>query len=346
MKVKKFKTHSLEKCYAIAPLRYNKKDYILVAAEKVNRCLMFDLEGNLEDTIWEEPGGTMSIVQVPNSNGIFLATHKFYSPNDSKEAKIVIVSADKNGNWSIRTLVELPHVHRFDIISRDGQYYLVAATLCSGRDFKDDWAHKGKVYYAKLPEDLSAYNEDNQLELTVIKDELLKNHGYFRGYENGYEYCVIGSEDGVYKIVPPKKGEQEFEVIQLLDTPASDMTLVDLDNDGNLEMIVFSPFHGKNLDIYKLKDMRYDKFWSFGETFEFSHALWSGEINGRPMAILGHREGKKQLIAVTMEAGEVVTYVLDENVGVANTLAYKNEDKTYIVSANREIDEIAFYEVR
>ncbi|MFI3115444.1 MAG: hypothetical protein R3Y12_04795 [Clostridia bacterium] len=357
MIVNKIKTHNLEKCYSIAPLKYNEKDYILVAAEKTDSCLMFDLDGNLIDTIWEGPGGTMSMVQVPNSNGQFLATHKFYSPNDSKEAKIVVVTP-KDGKWDVQTLVDIPHVHRFDIISRDGEYYLIAAALCTGRDFRDDWSlkYKGKVYGAKLPADLSSYNENNQLELMVIKDQLFKNHGYYRGKENGYDYSVIGSEDGIFKVIPPAKdkfnpdhckdNETDFEVIKLLDLDASDMTLVDLDGDGDLEMITYSPFHGANLDLYKLKNGKYEKIWHFPEEFTFSHALWSGEINGKNIAVLGNREGKKQLIGVTMENGEVKTEVYDENVGVANTLCYKNGDKTYIVSANREIDEIAFYEVK
>ena len=100
MKVKKKVIGNLEKCYSIAPLSYQGKDYMLVAAEKVNQCRLYGLDGKLADVIWEGPGGTMSMVQIPNTDGIFLATQRFYSPNDSKDAKIVMVSPGESG-WSV-----------------------------------------------------------------------------------------------------------------------------------------------------------------------------------------------------------------------------------------------------
>ena len=42
MKARKYATYELDRCYAIAPLVIDGKDRILVAAEKVNDCILFD----------------------------------------------------------------------------------------------------------------------------------------------------------------------------------------------------------------------------------------------------------------------------------------------------------------
>lgn len=345
MKVEKKVISNLEKCYSIAPLTYNGKAHFLVAAEKVNRCILFDMNGNEVDTVWSEPGGVMSMVQIPGSNGAFLATHKFYSPNDSKEAKIVIVTPVSEGNWSVKTLVDLPHVHRFDIVQRNGVNYLIACALKSGHEYKEDWNNPGKVYAAVLPEDLSSFDETHQLELTVVKDNMLKNHGYYRLHESGMDTSLISADNGVFQFIPPENPDANWEVKTLLNTPASDAVLVDLDEDGEKELAVLSPFHGDQISIYKKLDGAYKKIYDYEKKSEFTHAIYGGELCGKQALVIGHRKAERNLIVFTFNK-ETKTYqaeIIDKDCGPANVAHFMKDGKDILVSANRETDEIAMY---
>lgn len=342
MKAEKYNTYELDKCYSIAPLKYNNEDYLLVAAEKQDRCLLFDLAGNLQDTIWEGPGGTMSMVQIPKSNGVFLATHQFYSPNDSKAAKIVAVTPT-GSSWSISTLVELPFVHRFDILSYNNQNYLIACTLKSDHEFKDDWNHPGKIYGAKLPDDLSGFNEDNQLELMEIKSGLLKNHGFSKITDQYGQVALIGANEGIFKVTPPYDESQDWNIIRLYDQPVSDMVMGDLDGDGQAEIVMATPFHGDKVKILKLQDGFYQEIYQVPFKMEFTHSLWAGKIAGEVTAIIGHRQGARNIIAITYQNNKYQTQILDENVGSANIYLYETAGEKRMVSTNREINEIGFY---
>ena len=76
MKVNKIKTHELEKCYAINHLTYNGAEHILIAAEKVIKCPLIDLDGTQAETDWDRPGGTMSMVAVAGGYRQFQANHE------------------------------------------------------------------------------------------------------------------------------------------------------------------------------------------------------------------------------------------------------------------------------
>ncbi len=344
MKVEKKIISRLTKCYSIAPLYDRGKDCILVAAEKTDRCLLFDRKGKLLDTVWDGVGGTMSMVQVPERDGQFLATHKFYSPNDSADAEIVIVSHKEDGEWEVRTLVKLPHVHRFDIIKRNGINYLIACTLKSGHKFKDDWSVPGKVYAAVLPEDLSGFDGAHQLRMQVIKENMLKNHGYYRIRENDMDSCLISADCGVFCFLPPVDADGAWKIEQLLTTPSSDAVLVDFDGDGEKELAVLSPFHGDKICIYKKKEEGFKKVYEYEKPAEFTHAIYGGSLCGKQVLIVGHRKAERNLIVFWWDEKKGYCHeLIDRDCGSANVFHYVDEGKDILISANREIDEIAMY---
>ncbi|NLG04209.1 MAG: hypothetical protein GX567_10325, partial [Clostridia bacterium] len=227
---------------------------------------------------------------------------------------------------------------------RGGIYYIIACILKTGHDYMDDWSHPGEVKVAKLPADLTAYGDQKFIEFEVLKTGLLKNHGYCRGRDTKGDYSIVASADGVYQFCPPDVGGGQWSVTKMIDEPTSDAALVDFDEDGQLEIITITPFHGDRIKVYKLINNKYMEVFVYEEPAEFAHAIWAGTVYGKPAAIIGHRKGKRDLLGITYENGYHVN-VLDSDVGSANILRYESEGVEYLASANREINEIAFYEI-
>lgn len=343
MKFQKKIISDLKFCYCVAPLQHLGKPHFLVASEKEYPCLLFDAQGNFTDTIWEKPGGTMSAVQLPGIDSAFLATHKFYSPNNSKEAEIVLTWFG-NGNWHTRTIIRLPCIHRFDILTRDGINYLIICCIKSDYQFSDDWRFPGKTYVCKLPDNLLSLQEP--LEIKEIMSGMLKNHGYSRDKTNGVMSGIITCENGVYRFTPPSaKPDDSWKITQLISDPVSDAVLADFDGCGKKELLVLSPFHGDTIAIYKLKNETYEKIWEYEKKTEFAHAICCAEIEGRIYAFVGHRKGKRDLLQITWEHNNYQVTAVDHNIGPANVLYSFVNGKHILLSANREINEVAYYTI-
>ena len=315
MKATKTVIGSLEKCYALGTFRYDGKDHVVVAAEKKNPCYSFDLEGKLCDTLWEGPGGVMTVAQVPGQP-ILMATQKFYSPNDSAEAKIVYYRRTE-GKWVCEMLCELPFVHRFGVLERNGRYYLIACSLKSAHAFKNDWTCPGRIWVAPFPEDITQYNAANPLKLTPLVSGLYKNHGFEICHEGKDSFAMVACENGVYK--------------------------VDFDGDGERELLVLSPFHGDTLTIYKKINGSFIEVYRHGKRLPFLHAIWGAEIGGKVYGFIGNREEDRDLIAIYWNGEAYVYDQLDQGAGAANVLHFRAEGKDMLLAANRETDEIAVY---
>ncbi len=337
-------SYPLDKCYALTSLYFQGTEHLVVAAEKRDKCLLFDLEGNLEQTIWEQPGGTMSLVAVPNKDGWFLATQQMYSPNDALRAKIVLVRPKEANDWTITTLAEVPFAHRFDILKSGDTYYLVICTIKSGHNYKDDWTQPGQILACELPANWSWIDEGKPISFTLVAENLLRNHGYWKGTNESGDYCVIGADNGVFKVVPPSESTKPWEVSQLLAEPTSDIAFVDFDGDGKNEMITLSPFHGDTIRIYSLQENQYQLCYEYPKKVGFVHSIWAGYLDSKPYAIIGHRQGDRDILGLSYD-GTYRVEILANDVGSTNVLCYDRKDKHYLLSANREINTIAFYRI-
>ncbi len=345
MRAEKKVIDKLNKCYAVAEFDFDGRRHLLTAAEKTDPCYLYDLEGNREGTMWEGPGGVMTLCQyplAPDDDPVLMATWKFYSPNDSASAKIVYYYREGE-RWECRPLADLPFVHRFGVVRRNGTWYLVACTLKSAHAFRDDWTCPGRIWVAELPEDIRSYGEDNKLVLTPLVSGLYKNHGFCRIEEGEDSYVLVGTENGVYRVAPPAAKGGEWEAEKLLAVPTSDMLYQDYDGDGEKELLVLSPFHGDTLSVYKKRGEEFERVFTCERKLPFLHAIWGAEVAGRQTAFIGNRQGDRELFAVYYADGGYVMDVLDKGAGPANCMYFRDGEKDMLLAANRETDEVALY---
>lgn len=345
MRAEKKVIDHLNKCYAVAEFDFDGARHIITAAEKTDPCYIYDLEGNKEGTLWEGPGGVMTLCQYPLSEDddpVLLATQKFYSPNDSAEAKIVYYTRE-NGEWICHVLCDLPFVHRFGVAQRGGVWYLIACTLKSAHAFRDDWTCPGRIWVAELPQNIREYDEHNQLKLEPLVSGLYKNHGFCRCEENGYGFFMVGTENGVYRVDLPQEKGGEWKAECVLAVPTSDMLYQDYDGDGSRELLILSPFHGDTLSVYKDSADGFKEVFTCEKKMPFLHAIWGAELFGKQVALIGNRQEDRELLALYHDGKGYVIDVLDAGAGPANCMHFRNGDSDMVFAANRETDEVALY---
>ncbi|MFQ6847842.1 MAG: hypothetical protein ACLRSC_02455, partial [Clostridium perfringens] len=245
MKIEKKFLTDLHRCYATSSTVIDGDRKILIATEGEGPCFMYEGDDFKQSTVWDGPGGTMSIIPIPGKNGDFLAVQRFFPTFQSEDAEIVW-GRYENGKWEIKTLFKLPYLHRFDILEANGKLYFLGAVLCNSKQFKEDWSDPGKIYVGEIPEDLN-----KPIELKVIKEGLTKNHGYCRAYHNGKMVGLVTSQEGVFRVTPPQSDDEEWNVEKIMDRPTSDVAVVDIDEDGEDELVTIEEFHGKHFRINK-----------------------------------------------------------------------------------------------
>ncbi|CDG00823.1 Putative Uncharacterized protein [Clostridium chauvoei JF4335] len=337
---KKFLTN-LHRCYATSSTVIDNETKILLATEGEGACYMYSGEDFKQSTVWDGPGGTMSMIPVPGKNGDFLAVQNFFPTFQSEKATIVWARPKENDEFEVKTILDLPYVHRFDILKANGVNYFLGATLCTTKTCKDDWSDPGKIYVGVLPEDLN-----EPIQLKVIKEGLTKNHGYCRAMWNGKEVGMVTSQEGVFVVTPPQVEGEDWKVEQIMDKPVSDVAVVDIDGDGVDELVTIEEFHGGNFIINKKIGDKYEEVYKYPKEMDFGHVVWGGKLRGVPTIIGGYRRNEKELFYIQCESTNPLKFkatTIEAGVGPSNVAVLNEKDRDIIISANRELGEAALY---
>lgn len=324
----------LYRAYAASILTINNETVALVASEeKGYPCYMYSGENfDIKEVVWQEGGGCMSIIQIPQKENEFLAVVDFYLKESPSSTRLVWGKYTDHG-WQIKDVTSLPYLHRFDIYNVEGQNYVILATIADAKDYKEDWSRPGSIYVAKLPEDPS-----EGLELHKLATDYYRNHGYYQFEGCGY----FTSDQGIVKVTPNNENF-DWKVEKILDGMIGEVAFCDVDNDGVAELMTIEPFHGNKMKIYKKEDDEYKEVFEYPYEVDFAHTLVGNTLNGINCFVGGVRRVNCELFVITYEEGEYKVTLVDEGAGPSNLMVGHLKDKDFIISANHTRNESAVY---
>lgn len=328
---------SIPKCYSVLGVIEDGQPKLIFAGEGDGLLSVFSGENYAhEETVWEGGGGTMSV--VPFSEHAFLASRGFYSMVEAQQSNIELVRHTPQG-YTHSVLAMLPYLHRFGVVKlADGSRFIVAATIADFKADKEDWSHPGHLYRALLPD------EPNELLHWVRVDgDYTQNHGFFVDHDAEGDTVYICSREGVFRILAPADKAGGWRVEQVMNQPASDLAVMDIDGDGLKELAILEPFHGNAMVVYHPADGCYREAFRYPVAQDFYHAIIPAELNSEKVFLGGARKGPMQLFAVAYRDGAYTSFVLDQDVGPSNLAMLHLPDCDMVLSANRQIHQAAVY---
>ncbi len=334
---------AIEKCYAVLGMVAEGEPCLLYGGEG-NGSLQAFQGKNLDrcDLLWEGGGGTMSIVPLPGQEGWALASRGFYSMVDCGDSTIELIRW-QNGAFTHQPVATLPFLHRFDtLLGPDGTRYLFAASLHSGKADKEDWSTPGHLFFGPLPENVEA---SFQVELSRLPGDFFMNHGFYKGQWEGREAAFTASREGVFVWLPPEAAGGAWRMEQLLGMPTSDVAVLDIDGDGEMEIAALLPFHGDQCKVFRRVEGVYQEVFACPGANDFYHALVGGQLGGERVFACGARKLDAELFLVRWdpESGAFFTQTLEKGSGPSNLSLLHWEGEDWLLSANRMVFEAAVY---
>jgi len=325
-------------CYrSIVPyaVSLSKEKCFVASEERQQPGIAVDMIAGVQETLWTAPGGCMNVVADLCNPDVLWSIQGFYPVFDSEHA--VIVRHEKiGGEWASKVMTHLPYAHRIALYLYEGRQYLIACQLCGSKAFRDDWSSPGAVYVA-----CTDCSDGLPLRFVPVLEGLTKNHGLTGYPERGF--FLVSCEQGVYRLWINTEAPWAEK---LLDIESSEALLVDINGDGEDELITVNGFHGDHVNIRNLRT---------GEILAhipacFCHVLDVAFLDGQKAQLTANRGGEKELMLhIPKVKGDELSFssvVVDREAGATQATCLTLPHALSIYSANHDQNELALYEIR
>jgi len=327
--------------YFITHLNILGQDRIIAASEATGPALVFDTPSYEPKVLSPGPSGCMGFAQLPGRDDAILMITGFLPIFKAEKAGINLLQAvdGLNQPWKSKRIIELPFVHRMCIVGNGTDHFLVAAAVCGGKDFQEDWSRPGKTYVAKVPA-----NVEGPWELKPVMGGIHRNHGLRVGTFEGRPCVFIAGDEGLFALWIPEAGSSEWKSKLIFNHMTSELFPADLDNDGEEEIAVIEPFHGNAMSVYKNIKGTWTKIYT--AELAFGHGIWAGRLGGENVVIVGNRADKKDLACFKVTSTSPFAMeesVMDAGTGTTNMDVFETPDGLALLTSNPCHEEYALY---
>jgi hypothetical protein len=297
---------------------------------------LYNLETASSETVADCPGGMMSFIPIPGHPDAYVTIMGLFPPFIGGEAGLYL--HQKNGSaWQTEKALSFPFAHRCEIVSSGGEDFLVAAKVSSYKENPPDWSRPGELHVIALKDfGLTPWNS------LVIDQGITRNHGMIKAPVGGKDVLFVSGAQGVFSVEPIQDGQ--WEVKNIFANEVSEVNFMDLDGDGNSEMITIEPFHGNTINVYKYTGREWQL--KFSDTLSFGHGLGSGMFNEEPILVVGNRNESLALEVFTVKdlsKGKLKRILLEAETGPTQTQVFSFKGVDYILSANQKKHEVVLY---
>lgn len=334
--IKKETILNIKNVYTATAFEVEGDSFVTAGSETESLVQRFRLSSREVEELPDCPGGMMSFVPVPGSPHRFVSIMGLFPPFIGKEAGLYLHEY-VSGRWKTTRAMALPFAHRCEIIRKEGMNYLLAASVSVHKTDPSDWSNAGELHMIPLDRQGSTPWASEVLDCPVFR-----NHGMTKRKIDGEEVLCISGAEGIYCL--EWEGNGNWKLRHVFEREVSEMSFVDLDGDGQDELVTIEPFHGETLFMYKRTGNQWKQ--QFAAPLSFGHGLSAGNYNGRPVVIAGNRSGSLNLemfSVINLSQGVVKKKVIETDAGPTQTQVFRWGGRDYILSANQRKHEVALY---